>query len=292
MIEWIRKNLLSGVMVIGLLVGIGLLAYPSVANYWNQFHQTRAIMSYSETVDNMSTKDYDKILESAREYNERIAERGLHWVMSDADREAYENELNIDGTGIMGYVSVPKFHIRVPIYHGTEESVLQVAIGHLEATSLPVGGENTHTQVSGHRGLPSARLFTDLDKIREGDTWTITVLNETLTYECDQIRIVEPEDFSELEIVEGDDLCTLITCTPYGINTHRLLVRGHRVPNANGSADVTADGIQIEPIYIAPVLAIPGLLILLIILLISTRRAKKHDTGAILRGYMEDKGLK
>ena len=170
MIEWIRKNLLSGVMVIGLLVGIGLLAYPSVANYWNQFHQTRAIMSYSETVDNMSTKDYDKILESAREYNERIAERGLHWVMSDADREAYENELNIDGTGIMGYVSVPKFHIRVPIYHGTEESVLQVAIGHLEATSLPVGGENTHTQVSGHRGLPSARLFTDLDKIREGDT--------------------------------------------------------------------------------------------------------------------------
>lgn len=279
-------------MVIGLLVGIGLLAYPSVANYWNQFHQTRAIMSYSETVDNMSTKDYDKILESAREYNERIAERGLHWVMSDADREAYENELNIDGTGIMGYVSVPKFHIRVPIYHGTEESVLQVAIGHLEATSLPVGGENTHTQVSGHRGLPSARLFTDLDKIREGDTWTITVLNETLTYECDQIRIVEPEDFSELQIVEGEDLCTLITCTPYGINTHRLLVRGHRVPNANGSADVTADGIQIEPIYIAPVLAIPGLLILLIILLISTRRAKKHDEGAILRGYMEDKGLK
>ena len=292
MIGWIRKNLLSGVMIIGLLVGIGLLAYPSVANYWNQFHQTQAIMSYSESVDSMSTEEYKKILDSARRYNERLAERGLHWVMNDAEREAYMKELNIDGTGIMGYVSVPKFHIRVPIYHGTEESVLQVAIGHLETTSLPVGGENTHAQISGHRGLPSAKLFTDLDKIREGDTWTITILNETLTYECDQIRIVEPEDLSELQIVEGKDLCTLITCTPYGINTHRLLVRGHRVPNAHGSADVTADGIQIEPIYIAPILAVPGLLILLIILLISTRRAKKHDTGAILREYMEGKGLK
>ena len=292
MIGWIRKNLLSGVMVIGLLAGIGLLAYPSVANYWNQFHQTRAIMSYSESVDSMSMEEYKKILDSARKYNERLAERGLHWVMTDAEREAYMKELNIDGSGIMGYVSVPKFHIRVPIYHGTEESVLQVAIGHLETTSLPVGGENTHAQISGHRGLPSAKLFTDLDKIREGDTWTITILNETLTYECDQIRIVEPEDLSELQIVEGKDLCTLITCTPYGINTHRLLVRGHRVPNAHGSADVTADGIQIEPIYIAPILAVPGLLILLIILLISTRRAKKHDTGAILREYMEGKGLK
>lgn len=279
-------------MVIGLLVGIGLLAYPSVANYWNQFHQSRAIMSYSETVDQMSTEEYKKILDSARKYNERIAERGLHWVMTDADRDEYEHELNIDGSGIMGYISVPKFHIRVPIYHGTEESVLQVAIGHLESTSLPVGGESTHTQVSGHRGLPSARLFTDLDKIREGDTWTITVLNETLTYECDQIRIVEPEDLSDLQIVEGEDLCTLITCTPYGINTHRLLVRGHRVPNANGTADITADGIQIEPVYIAPVLAVPAIIILLIILFISTKRAKKHDSAGIMRLYMEQRGLK
>ena len=292
MIGWIRKNLLSGVMVIGLLVGIGLLVYPSIANYWNQFHQSRAIMSYSEAVEKMSQEDYDKILESARKYNERIAERGLHFVMSDADRAAYEKEINIDGTGIMGYISVPKFHIRVPIYHGTEESVLQHAIGHLEATSLPVGGENTHTQVSGHRGLPSARLFTDLDKIREGDTWTITVLNETYTYECDQIRIVEPEDLSELNIVEGQDLCTLITCTPYGINTHRLLVRGHRVPNAQGNADVTADGIQIEPIYIAPVLAVPAIIILLLVLWASTRRARKHDSAAIKQEYMERRNLK
>lgn len=212
-------------------------------------------------------------------------------MMNDADRAAYEKELNIDGSGIMGYISVPKFHIKVPIYHGTEESVLQVAIGHLETTSLPVGGKSTHTQVSGHRGLPSARLFTDLDKIKEGDTWTITVLNETLTYECDQIRIVEPEDFSELGLIEGEDLCTLITCTPYGINTHRLLVRGHRVPNAQGSAEVTADGIQIEPIYIAPILAIPAIILLLIILLVSTRRAKRFNSDDVKHAYMDSMKL-
>lgn len=291
MIRWIRRNLLSGVMVIGLLVGIGLLAYPSVANYWNQFHQTRAIMAYSDAVDKMSTEDYEKILENAREYNARLAERGFHWVMNDTERAAYEKELNIDGSGIMGYISVPKFHIRVPIYHGTEESVLQVAIGHLETTSLPVGGESTHTQVSGHRGLPSARLFTDLDKIKEGDTWTITVLNETLTYECDQIRVVEPEDLSDLNLAEGEDLCTLITCTPYGINTHRLLVRGHRVPNAQGSADVTADGILIEPIYIAPVLAVPAIMLLLVLLLVSTRRAKRFDSDAVKHAYLDSKNL-
>ena len=292
MMRWIKRNLLSGVMVIGLLVGIGLLVYPSVANYWNQFHQSRAIMSYSEAVDNMSHEDYEKILKSAREYNERLAERRLHWVMTDAEKAAYEKELNIDGSGIMGYVSIPKFHVRAPIYHGVDENVLQRAIGHLEATSLPVGGESTHCQISGHRGLPSARLFTDIDKMREGDTWTLNVLNETLTYECDQIRIVEPEDLSELQIVEGEDLCTLITCTPYGINTHRLLVRGHRVPNAQGTADVTADGIQIEPVYIAPILAIPGLLILLTILLVSTRKARRLDSAAIMRMYMERRKLK
>ena len=185
-------------------------------------------MSYGEAVDKMSNEDYERILESAREYNAKLAERGFRWVITDAERAEYEKELNIDGSGIMGYISIPKFRIRVPIYHGTEENVLQVAIGHLETSSLPVGGESTHTLVSGHRGLPSARLFTDLDKVREGDTWTITVLNETLTYECDQIRIVEPEDLSDLQLIEGEDLCTLITCTPYGINTHRLLVGERR----------------------------------------------------------------
>jgi sortase A len=290
--NWIKQNLLSAVMIAGMLVGIFLLLYPSVANYWNSFHQSRAIASYTEVVSNMSSEDYKKILDSAREYNKRITENGIKWVFNDADRAAYEKELAIDESGIMGFVSIPKFHIRAPIYHGTDESILQTSIGHIENSSLPVGGKGTHAMISGHRGLPSARLFTDIDKMKEGDTWTITVLNETLTYECDQIRIVLPEDLSDLKIEEGKDLCTLITCTPYGINTHRLLVRGHRVPNAHGTADVTADAIQIEPIYIAPFLAGPILLILLIILLIATRRAKRSDPKQYLSLYLEKKGLK
>ena len=289
---WIKRNLLTVIMVAGMLAGVFLLLYPSVANYWNSFHQSRAIASYTEAVSNMSKEDYKRILDSAKAYNKRLAETGMRWNMNDAEREEYNKELNIDGTGIMGYVSLPKFHIRAPIYHGTEETVLQIAIGHIENTSLPVGGKNTHCAISGHRGLPSARLFTDLDKVKEGDTWTITVMNETMTYECDQIRIVLPDDLSNLQIEKGKDLCTLITCTPYGINTHRLLVRGHRVPNANGTADVTADGIQIEPIYIAPFLAGPIILILLLILLISTRRAKRFDPKEYISLYLEKKGLK
>ena len=290
--EWIRQHLLTVIMTAGMIIGISLLLYPSVANYWNTYHQARIIMDYSETVSNMSKEDYKKILDSARAYNKKLSENGIKWMLTDAEKAEYNKELAVDDSGIMGFVSIPKFHVRCPIYHGTDEEVLQSAIGHLEGSSLPVGGKGTHTMVSGHRGLPSARLFTDLDKIREGDTWTITVLNETLTYECDQIRIVMPEDLSDLKIEEGKDLCTLITCTPYGVNTHRLLVRGHRVPNANGSADVTADAIQIEPIYIAPFLAGPILLILLIILLVSTRRAKRVGPDQIITQYLEKKGLK
>ena len=244
-------------MVCGMLAGVFLLLYPSVANYWNSFHQTRAISEYSEVVSTMDRDDQKKIIESAREYNARLAETGMLWNMSESQRAAYNSELSVDGSNVMAVVSIPKFHIRCPIYHGTDESVLQIAVGHLECSSLPVGGEDTHTIVSGHRGLPSARLFTDIDKIKEGDTWTISVLNETLTYECDQIRIVLPDDLSALNIEEGKDLCTLVTCTPYGINTHRLLVRGHRVPNANGSAEVTADAIQTEPVFVALFLAVP-----------------------------------
>lgn len=290
--NWIKRNLLTVLMLAGMLAGLILLLYPSVANYWNSFHQSRAIAAYTETVASMSKDDYEKVIKSARAYNKRLSANGMNWVMTDSEKAAYEKELNIDGSGIMGYISIPKFHIKCPIYHGTEETVLQVAIGHLEASSLPVGGKSTHTLISGHRGLPSARLFTDIDKIREGDTWTITVLNETLTYECDQIRIVLPDDLSNLQIEEGKDLCTLITCTPYGVNTHRLLVRGHRVPNANGTADITADGIQIEPIYIAPFLAVPVLLILLILLLISTRRARRFDPKETVSQYLRTKGLR
>ncbi len=282
-----KSSPLTAILVIGLLAGLGLLLYPTVANYWNSFHQSRAIMTYTEDVDAMDPEDYDRMIREAEEYNAGLAKSGMRWHMTEEQQAVYESLLDVGGTGIMGYISIPKFHIRLPIYHGTAEEVLQVAIGHLEASSLPVGGENTHTLISGHRGLPSAKLFTDIDKIREGDTWTITVLNETLTYECDQIRIVEPEDLSDLSIEEGKDLCTLITCTPYGVNTQRLLVRGHRVPNTDGAADITADGIRIPPLYIAPVLAVPALLILGGVLLISAGRAKRRNNEAVKRKYLD-----
>ena len=289
--KWIRKNLLTFIMVIGLVVGIGLLVYPSVANYWNSFHQTHALIQYVDAVSDMSREEYKKILDDAKEYNEKLTESGILWNMTDSEKAEYEKELSIDSTGIMGYISIPKVHIKLPIYHGTSESVLQVAIGHIEGSSLPVGGKGTHCIVSGHRGLPSAKLFTDVDKIKEGDTWTMTVLNETITYECDQIRIVEPEDLSELQIVPGEDLCTLVTCTPYGINTHRLLIRGHRVANADGTADITADAIQIEPVYIAPVLAVPALILLFLIFIIATIRARKGGPRENMKLYLERKGL-
>ena len=290
--DWIKQNLLTVIMAFGMFVGVLLLIYPSVANYWNSFHQTRAITGYAESVSTMNKEDYSTILKSARKYNERLAETGMRWHMDDAMRAEYNEQLKIPGTEVMAYVSMPKFHINCPIYHGTDEAILQVAVGHLESSSLPVGGESTHSLISGHRGLPSARLFTDIAKMKEGDIWTITVLNETLTYECDQIRVVLPDDLSDLQIEEGKDLCTLITCTPYGINTHRLLVRGHRIPNVDGIADITADAIQIEPVFIAPFLAVPVIILLIILMLITTRRARRLGSEEYKSIYLEKKGLK
>lgn len=284
----ITDRLFTIILVGIMMAGIGLLTYPSLADYWNSFHQSRAVMTYAEHVADMQTDEYERFLNSAREYNSALAETGIKWGLTDEEKAAYNEELNIDGSGIMGYIKIQKIQITLPLYHGTDEAVLQTSIGHLEGSSLPVGGEGTHCLLSGHRGLPSARLFTDLDQLREGDTFTMTVLNETLTYEVDHIWIVEPEDLSHLQIEEGKDLCTLITCTPYGINTHRLLVRGHRIENADGGAMVTADAIQIRPIFIAPFLAIPILIILLIWVLVTTsvnRRWNRDRKREYLRSH-------
>ena len=284
----ITDRLFTIILVGIMMAGIGLLAYPSLADYWNSFHQSRAVMTYAEHVADMQTDEYERFLNSAREYNSALAETGIKWGLTDEEKAAYNEELNIDGSGIMGYIKIQKIQITLPLYHGTDEGILQTSIGHLEGSSLPVGGEGTHCLLSGHRGLPSARLFTDLDQLREGDTFTMTVLNETLTYEVDHIWIVEPEDLSHLQIEEGKDLCTLITCTPYGINTHRLLVRGHRIENADGGAMVTADAIQIRPVFIAPFLAIPILIILLIWVLVTTsvnRRWNRDRKREYLRSH-------
>ena len=286
----LTDRVITVILVIVLLVGLGILAYPSFSDYWNSFHQSRAVMTYAENVANMNTEEYKKLLERAGEYNAQLAERGISWNLSDEEKEAYQEQLNIGGNGVMGYIKIQKIDVMLPIYHGTEESVLQTSIGHLEASSLPVGGESTHCMLSGHRGLPSAKLFTDLDKLEEGDTFTLNVLNETLTYEVDHIWIVEPSDLNNLNIESGKDYCTLITCTPYGINTHRLLVRGHRISNQSGDAMVVADAIQIRPIYIAPFIAIPLLLLILIYVLIATsdRNRKKRD---LKEEYLDENGL-
>jgi len=211
------------------------------------------------------------MLEEAHDYNERLLTKGNRYTMSDAEKKEYESILNLTGNGVMGYVQINSINVDYPIYHGMSESVLQIAIGHLEGTSLPVGGPNTHAAISGHRGLPSAKLFTDLDKLVEGDTFTVTVLNETITYEIDQIRIVLPTDLSDLNIESGKDYCTLITCTPYGINTHRMLVRGHRIDNLADSDVIVPDALQI-PRYIAiPAVSIPILFVFLIGMLIYYR---------------------
>ena len=271
-----RKHLSTIVLLFILFIGLSLLLYPTASDYWNSFHQTRAIATYAENVANLDNNQYDQLWEDARAYNQALPFRSNPYYLSEEQRAEYESLLDVSGLGVMGYIEIPEIDVSLPIYHGTEESVLQVAVGHLDWTSLPVGGESTHCVLSGHRGLPSAKLFTNLDKLREGDTFLLRVLDEVLTYEVDQILIVEPQETAALRVVEGKDYCTLVTCTPYGINTHRLLVRGHRVDNAEQAKTirVTADAVQIEPLLVAPIVAIPMLLILLVLLLLPRRRKR------------------
>ena len=271
-----RKHLSTIVLLFILFIGLSLLLYPTASDYWNSFHQTRAIATYAENVANLDNNQYDQLWEDARAYNQALPFRSNPYYLSEEQKAEYESLLDVSGLGVMGYIEIPEIDVSLPIYHGTEESVLQVAVGHLDWTSLPVGGESTHCVLSGHRGLPSAKLFTNLDKLREGDTFLLRVLDEVLTYEVDQILIVEPQETAALRVVEGKDYCTLVTCTPYGINTHRLLVRGHRVDNAEQAKTirVTADAVQIEPLLVAPIVAIPMLLILLVLLLLPRRRKK------------------
>lgn len=259
----IKKHFTTILLVLILLTGVSLLLYPTVSDYWNSFHQSRAIASYVEAVAEIDNTDYEKMWQEAVAYNEKLKDNSGRWTPTDEELEEYDQILNISDTGIMGYVEIPKINVSLPIYHGTDEAILQIAIGHIPGSSLPVGGKGTHCVISGHRGLPSAKLFTDLDQMEEGDLFMMRVLDETLTYEVDQIRIVQPEDLSDLEIDEDKDLCTLVTCTPYGINSHRLLVRGHRVENLKeDTIRVTADAQQIDPVMVAPAVAVPLVLLL------------------------------
>ena len=277
-----KKHLSTILLVAVLVVGVGLMAYPSVSDWWNSFHQTRAIASYSDAVAVMDNTDYEKLWNDAGVYNQTLAEKANPFFITEEDQRLYEECLNISGTGVMGYIDIPEIKCTLPIYHGTSDAVLQVAVGHVEGSSLPVGGEGSHCVLSGHRGLPSAKLFTHLDQLGEGDVFMLRVLNETLTYEVDQIHIVLPQEVDDLAIVPGRDFCTLITCTPYGINSHRLLVRGKRIENSDAATAirVTSDAIRIDPILVAPVAAVPILLILTIYLIANPGGKKKKKKKA------------
>ena len=277
-----KGNFTTFILVLILLTGLSLLLYPSVSNYWNSLHQTKAIAKYAEDVVNLDNDTYDQLWQDAASYNQSLLTRSNTYLLSDEQKAEYDRLLDVSGLGVMGYIEIPSIDCSLPIYHGTEESVLQIAVGHLKWSSLPVGGESTHCVLSGHRGLPSAKLFTNLDKLQAGDIFLLRVLDEVLTYEVDQILIVEPQETGALRIEKGKDYCTLVTCTPYGINTHRLLVRGHRIDNIEEAKTVrvTADAIQIEPLLVAPVVAIPILLLLMILLLLPKQPRKKHGGDA------------
>ena len=268
----IKLDFYTKALIVVLLAGVALLLYPTVSNYWNSFHQTRAIGDYVQHVDSMDNDEYAKEWENARRFNEMIYRKRGFCSLTPQEREVYYNLLNMSGDGVMGYVNIPAIKLSLVVYHGIDETVLQVGAGHIEGTSLPVGGENTHAAISGHRGLVSAKLFSNLNTLVKGDVFTLNVLDATLTYEVDQVLIVKPDETEAINVEAGKDYCTLITCTPYGINSHRLLVRGHRIDNIDDlSLRIGADAMQIDPILVAPILAIPLLLILLIGLFVKYR---------------------
>ena len=273
--KWVKKNISTIILVLIFFVGLSLLLYPTISDYWNSFHQSRAIATYAEAVAELDDEDYEKMWQEAEAYNQKLSYQPNRWNLTEEEEEEYNRILDVGGTGIMGYIEIPEIKVSLPIYHGTDEGVLQIAVGHIPGSSLPVGGIGTHSVVSGHRGLPSARLFTNLDELNEGDVFMIRVLDETLTYEVDKISIVEPDDLTGLGINPELDLCTLVTCTPYGVNSHRLLVCGHRIPNLDDdSIRVTADAMQVDRLIVASAIAVPILLVLIIWVLVHYPKKK------------------
>ena len=269
-----KKKKTGIILVLMLFIGVCGLLYPSVSQYWNSKTQSRAVVNYQDILASLKPEDYSSYIGAAHQYNRDLS--GLKFHLTDYPQLTnYEDLLNVSGNGVMGFISIARIGIELPIYHSVRSEVLNIACGHLEGTSLPVGGESTHCVLSAHRGLPHAKLFTDLDKMEVGDTFQITVLNQMLTYQVDQIQVVRPDEVNDIQIIAGEDLCTLLTCTPYGINSHRLLVRGTRIENAAPRLYVTSNAYRIDSLVAAPVVAAPILLILLIVLMV-----KYRDTGS------------
>ena len=286
-----KVSISSIFLVLMFFTGLGIMLYPTISDHWNSLRQSRAIANYEETVGTLDERDYEALFKDAELYNSHLQELSDPFAQSDRLKDEYNHVLDVTGSGIIGYVTISKIRVELPIYHGTSEEVLNVAAGHLEGSSLPIGGKSTHSVISAHRGLPSARLFSDLDEMEIGDTFTVTVLNRILTYEVDQIRIVEPDQIGDLRVTEGMDYLTLQTCTPYGINSQRLLVRGHRVETAPGTVVVHKDAIRIPAYIAAPAVAIPILFVLLLILLFVYRRKPAQITTADIREMSKDENV-
>ena len=265
-----KNNKIGILLVLMLFIGVCVLLYPSVSQYWNTKTQSRAVANYQEILESIKPEDYAGYFDSADRYNQKL--NSLSFPLTDyGTLSEYEDTLNVAGNGVMGIITINKIGVELPIYHSIRKEVLNIACGHLEGTSLPIGGESTHCVLSAHRGLPHAKLFTELDKLEIGDTFTITVLNRTLTYQIDQIKVVRPDVIDDIQVVPGEDLCTLLTCTPYGINSHRLLVRGTRIENAAPVLHITSNAYRIDSLVATPVVAAPILLILLIVLMFKYR---------------------
>ena len=282
-----RKHKTVIFLTLGFLVGICILLYPAFSDFWNSKTQSRAITNYESVLENLKPEDYTAIFEKAHSYNKALYETSYP-LIDYKNVPGYYDTLCITDNDMIGYLKIDRIALELPIYHGTSDQVLNSGVGHLEGSSLPVGGENTHSVMSAHRGLPSSKLFTDLDRLEMGDTFQIVVLDQVLTYQVDFIKTIEPTDISDLQIIEGGDYCTLFTCTPYGINTHRLLVRGIRIETIKEKPVlyVSNEAFRIEPLLVTPAVAAPMLLVLLIHLLVkyreppkNTQKPKKEEGG-------------
>ncbi len=277
-----KNGLTSTILLVAIfLIGLCVLLYPTVSDFWNEKRQSQAIMNYDDLLVDLTPEDFSEYFRKADEYNSKLKRMSFPFLgYSELDDEYYST-LDVNGNGMMGYITIEKIKIQLPIYHGTSDKVLNSAVGHMEGSSLPVGGEGTHSVLSAHRGLPSAKLFTNLDKVTVGDIFTIKILDRTLTYQVDQVLIVLPDETDDLNVVNGEDYCTLVTCTPYGINTHRMLVRGTRIENIEEAkkVNVLTEAFKIDPLIVTPAVAIPMLAALLIFLMTKSSKEKKKNAA-------------
>ena len=285
-----RKHKAVIFMTFGFLVGVCILLYPAFSDYWNSMTQSRAITDYESVLDNLTAEQYAALMEEAHAYNKALYE--TDFPLADFKKVAgYQDTLSITDNDMIGYLKIDRIGVELPIYHGTSDHVLSKGVGHLEGSSLPVGGENTHAVMSAHRGLPTSKLFTDLDRMEPGDTFQVVVLDQVLTYQVDSVKVISPDDLSDLQIIEGGDYCTLFTCTPYGINTHRLLVRGVRIETITEKPPlyVSNEAFRIEPLLVTPAVAAPMLLALLIHLLVKYREPPKKPQQETIPGEQTEK---